>query len=79
MSALYEEGIMQNLSSAAVGQTYSIKWMFGFPEIMAYLKDHQIEEGNSLRVLQNYCGNVIACINGKSFAFSKEVADRIKV
>ena len=70
---------MQALSKAAQGQTYTVKWMFGVPQLLRYLRANHIEEGSAIQVVQNCWGNMIVEAEGKYFAVSKDVADRIKV
>ena len=70
---------MQNLSTMASGNACTIKWMFGTPEILNFLRDGHIEEGSTIKVIQNFCGNMIVSAQGKQFAVSKDIADRIKV
>ena len=70
---------MQNLSAQASGNACTIKWMFGAPEILKFLREGHIEEGNTIKVIQNFCGNMIVSAAGRQFAVSKDIADRIKV
>ena len=41
---------MQALSTAAPGKVYTIKWMFGLPEVLNIIRNCQIEEGSEIRV-----------------------------
>ena len=70
---------MQNLSAQASGNACTIKWMFGAPEILNFLREGHIEEGSTIKVIQNFCGNMIVSAAGRQFAVSKDIADRIKV
>ena len=70
---------MQALSQTNTGDTCTIKWMFGAPEILNFLRDGHIEEGSTIKVIQNFCGNMIVSAQGRQFAVSKDIADRIKV
>ena len=70
---------MQNLSAQASGNACTIKWMFGAPEILNFLREGHIEEGSTVKVIQNFCGNMIVSAAGRQFAVSKDIADRIKV
>ena len=38
---------MQALSDAKAGENYTIKWMFGLPEVLEFLHSHHVEEGVS--------------------------------
>ena len=44
---------MQALSTAAPGKVYTIKWMFGLPEVLNIIRNCQIEEGSEIRVFEN--------------------------
>ena len=44
---------MQALSTAAPGKVYTIKWMFGLPEVLDIIRNCQIEEGSEIRVFEN--------------------------
>ena len=70
---------MQNLSAQASGNACTIKWMFGAPEILKFLREGHSEEGSTIKVIQNGCGNMIVSAAGRQFAVSKDIADRIKV
>lgn len=70
---------MQALSSAAVGENYTIKWMFGFPEVLDFMRERGMKEGSRVRVIQKFAGSVIIS-NGRSrIAVGAEAADRIQV
>ena len=57
---------MHSLSDSTQGYTYTIKWMFGLPEVMKSMHDMDIHEGSTIRVL-------------RKFFLGNEVADRIQV
>ena len=65
---------MQALSQTKRGESYTIKWMFGIPEVLEFMKRYQIQEGSQVQVIQNHKDCVI-----KRLAIGKEIADRIKV
>lgn len=44
---------MQALSTAVPGKWYTIKWMFGVPEVLEKLKEFKIKEGSEIHVIQN--------------------------
>ena len=43
---------MQSLAQAKAGDDYTIKWMFGAPQILEFLKGYGIREGSDIRVFQ---------------------------
>ena len=43
---------MQALSDAKAGENYTIKWMFGLPEVLEFLHSHHVEEGCDVQVIQ---------------------------
>ena len=43
---------MHSLSDSTQGYTYTIKWMFGLPEVMKSMHDMDIHEGSTIRVLR---------------------------
>ena len=45
---------MQALSTAAPGKVYTIKWMFGLPEVLDIIRNCQIEEGSEIRVFEKF-------------------------
>ena len=59
---------MQSLSKAMAGDACTVKWMFGVPELLRYLRANHIEEGSAIQVVQNCWGNMIveaaACPTG---------------
>ena len=54
---------MQALSKATPGETYTIQWMFGQPEVLDFLHSHSVDEGE--RILCNYWGKRQQICNGK--------------
>ena len=40
---------MQALSKAKSGESYTIKWLLGLPEVVEFLHRHHVEEGGSIR------------------------------
>ena len=59
---------MQKLSKAAIGRSYTIQWMFGVPEVMDFLREHHVEEGDNIQIIRK-----LKICNGN------EIADRIQV
>ena len=65
---------MQALSTAVPGKWYTIKWMFGVPEVLEKL------EGSEIHVIQNDAsGMMIIASDQKRFAISQDAAARIQV
>lgn len=59
---------MQKLSKAAIGRSYTIQWMFGVPEVMDFLREHHVEEGDNIQIirkLKDALGKRIKICNGK--------------
>lgn len=50
---------MHSLSKSSQGSTYTIKWMFGLPEVMKAMNDMDIHEGSTIRVLQKFHDSLI--------------------
>ena len=44
---------MQALAKAAAGKSYTIKWMFGIPEVLDKIRKCKIDEGSEITVIQN--------------------------
>lgn len=70
---------MQALSKKKTGDICTIKWMFGIPEILDFLRSRKIEEGSTIQVIQKMDGGLILGMDGKRIALSDEAADRIQV
>ena len=43
---------MQALSKATPGETYTIQWMFGQPEVLDFLHSHSVDEGERIQLIQ---------------------------
>lgn len=61
------------------GDICTIKWMFGIPEILDFLRSRKIEEGSTIQVIQKMDGGLILGMDGKRIALCDEAADRIQV
>ena len=59
--------------------TYTIKWMFGLPEVMKAMHDMDIHEGSTVRVLQKFHDSLIISSADRKIVLGNEVADRIQV
>ena len=70
---------MQALSKKKTGDICTIKWMFGIPEILDFLRSRKIEEGSTIQVIQKMDGGLILGMDGKRIALCDEAADRIQV
>ena len=70
---------MQPLSHSNQGSTYTIKWMFGLPEVLNAMHDMDIHEGSTIQVLQKFRDSLIISTANKKVVLGNEVADRIQV
>ena len=70
---------MQALSTAAPGKVYTIKWMFGLPEVLDIIRNCQIEEGSEIRVFEKFNGGLIIGNKHKRIAISDDAAATIQV
>ena len=70
---------MHSLSNSSQGNTYTIKWMFGLPEVMKTMHDMDIYEGSTIRVLQKFHDSLIISSSNRKIVLGNEVADRIQV
>ena len=50
---------MQPLSHSSQGNTYTIKWMFGLPEVLNTMHNMDIHEGSTIQVLQKFTDSLI--------------------
>ena len=50
---------MHSLSDSTQGYTYTIKWMFGLPEVMKSMHDMNIHEGSTIHVLRKFHDSLI--------------------
>ena len=65
---------MQALSTAAPGKVYTIKWMFGLPEVLNIIRNCQIQEGSEIRVFEKFNGGLIIGNKHKRIAISYDEA-----
>ena len=70
---------MHSLSDSTQGYTYTIKWMFGLPEVMKSMHDMDIHEGSTIRVLRKFHDSLIISSANRKIVLGNEVADRIQV
>ena len=70
---------MRSLSEAKAGERCEIKWMFGIPEILDFMRERGVDVGSTVSVIQNRAGSLIIGAGSRRIAVSGEVAARIKV
>lgn len=70
---------MQPLTNAEAGGTYTVKWIFGIPEIVEFMHSYQIDQGSCIRVIQKLSGGLIIGTEQARLAISSDVAERIKI
>ena len=70
---------MQALSDAKPGESYTIKWMFGVPEVLEFLHSRQVMEGSTIRLIQRCRDSVLIGVQDMRFVLGDEVAEGIKV
>lgn len=70
---------MQPLSKSTQGNTYTIKWMFGAPEVMDYMRSLHIEQGSVIQVIRKFRDCLIIGADEHRIVLGNEVADRIQV
>ncbi len=70
---------MQALSNARPGESYTVKWMFGLPDVLEFLHSRHVEEGSTIQVIQQCRDSVIIGVQDVRLALGHEVAERIKV
>lgn len=64
------------LSKAAVGKSYTIKWMFGIPEVLDKIRKCKIDEGSEITVIQNSGRDLIIRSGEKRIAMSSECGNK---
>lgn len=70
---------MQSLNETNAGEIYTIKWMTGMPEIMDQIRQYDVSEGKTVRVISRILGGVIVGVRGRRILISDDAACRIKV
>lgn len=61
------------------GDICTIKWMFGLPEAVDFLRQHHVEEGETIQVIRKLRDSLIIGVQNERVALGKEIADRIQV
>ena len=77
--AVLAEYAMQALSKKKTGDICTIKWMFGIPDVLDFLRSRKIKEGSTVQVIQRINGGLILGMDGKRIAMCDAAADRIQV
>ena len=70
---------MQKLSKAAIGRSYTIQWMFGVPEVMDFLREHHVEEGDNIQIIRKLKDALIVGVKGSRFAMGNEIIKRQRI
>ena len=70
---------MQALSKAAAGKSYTIKWMFGIPEVLDKIRKCKIDEGSEITVIQNSGRDLIIRSGEKRIATMRQQEFRYKI
>ncbi len=70
---------MQALSTAKTGDICMIKWMFGLPEVIAFMHSCQIREGSTIQIIKADSDQLIIGAGDRRIALDKEIASRIQV
>lgn len=70
---------MMALSETKAGESYTVKWMFGLPGVLNFLRDRHMKEGSTVKVIQKLSGGVIVRAGNSRIAIDADTAKRIKV
>lgn len=70
---------MESLINVKAGDSYTIKWMFGNPQVMDLIRSYDIKEGSRIRVIQKTIHDVVIGTDRVRLAIGSDVAERIKV
>lgn len=70
---------MESLINVKAGGSYTIKWMFGNPQVMDLIRSYDIKEGSRIRVIQKTIHDVVIGTDRVRLAIGSDVAKRIKV
>jgi ferrous iron transport protein A len=69
---------MQALSTVDAG-SYTVKWMFGVPEVLDYMRAMEINEGSTIHVISRCMDGLLIRSGNHRVAIGNEVAERIQV
>ena len=70
---------MQSLTEVKAGNEYTIKWMFGSPQALDIMNQHDIREGSTIHVFLQGMDSMIIGKDSVRLAIGNEIAERIKV
>ena len=70
---------MQALSQTNAGDTCTIKWMFGIPEILETMRNMDIKEGSTIQVIQKCRDWLIIGRNDRRLAMRLPTGFRYRV
>ena len=70
---------MQALSMTHAGERHTIKWMFGVPEVLEFMRSRDVKEGSTVRIVQKFGGGMIISTGNTRLAIDGKIADRIQV
>ena len=70
---------MQALSKATPGETYTIQWMCGQPEVLDFLHSHSVDEGERIQLIQKMRDRVNIGAKDSRLAKGNENASRLQV
>ena len=70
---------MQSLNETNAGESYTIKWMTGMPEIMDQIRQYDVREGKSVQVISRILGGVIVGVRGRRILIRQTIFENIAV
>lgn len=70
---------MQPLSLTRQGEVCTIKWMFGVPEALRAMREMNIQEGRTVRVVRKYRDCLVLGVDERRVVIGNEIAERIQV
>ena len=76
---LVVDAILALILPVSYTHLYTIQWMFGVPEVMDFLREHHVEEGDNIQIIRKLKDALIVGVKGSRFAMGNEIADRIQV
>lgn len=70
---------MKALSAAKPGEFYTIKWIFGLPEVMRIMEYYKIRQGSEIQIVKSGKDVTIIRTDDRKIAMGAEAAQGIKV